>query len=184
VVGTQRQVLTGADGSYAIDGVPGGDVSVVVRTRGYDSLATIAATRPVRTIAGQAVRLDLRASNTRDLRREFCPAVGSAVTTRRRYGRGVVRLLLVDSTTSDPLRGVPVIVTWMGVDDGSNAAGRERFQQDVADSRNVVTFCDLPTDIDVRISLPGSDGTRTHVATTQLRNNGVFGRVVPGRFRR
>lgn len=180
-ISTNRQALTGEDGSYRLDSLPPGGLSVVVHTDGYDALATLAATRRVDLLPGSALRLDLRASNAAAMRGEFCP-----LTTRRtplRGGGGVMRLLMIDSATSAPLPGIGFVVTWPRTS-VTNSRVEEWRRSAVTDARGTATFCDLPLGVDLEVSLQGRRGERSHVMMAQLVRGRILGRVVSGRVMR
>ena len=183
-LGTSRQVVAGQDGSYRIDSLPPGSVSVVAHTDGYDSYAALAASRRITLRSGRVERLDLRAPDADGLRREFCP-VRSSFARSTRSARGVLRLLMVDSATTRPLPGVRFLVTWPAIAENPAAdSSQERNRQAVADSRGAATFCDLPAGIPLEVSVPGDGGLRAHVMMAELARGGVMGRVVMGRIAR
>lgn len=187
-IGTHRQTVTSADGSFRLDSLPPGGVSVVAHTDGYDSFAMLAATRRVDLQAGRAQRVELRAANAAALRREACPAVpmifeNQPVATRG-VVRGVLRVLMVDSATAVPMPGVRFIATWSALSESPfGSANDERLRRAVTDLRGAATFCDLPAGFPVEISLTGAGG-RMHVMMIELTRNGIVGRVVSGRLNR
>ena len=69
-IGTHRQVLTGDNGAFTLDSLPPGGLSVVAHTDGYDSFAVLAAARRIDLQAGRVQRVDLRAPDSRGIRRE------------------------------------------------------------------------------------------------------------------
>ena len=178
-IGTHRQVLTGADGSFRFDSLPPGGLSVVAHTDAYDAFAVLASARRVDLQAGRVQRIELRALNTGALRREVCPAVWGVAAGRPYEVRGVLRLLMVDSATAVPLPGVRFIASWPVVPE---SAAQTRTQA-VTDSRGAATFCDLPIGPSIQVSVL-SAGTPVEVMTTRIPRNGVVGRVIMGRVNR
>lgn len=179
-IGTHRQALTRADGAFSLDSLPAGPVSIAAHVDGYDAFATLAASRRLELPAARTTRLDLRAARGADLRREFCPASAA----RGRFWSGVVRLVMVDSASMSPLPGVRFLATWPAAAENPSAGSTERLQQAMTDVRGAATFCELPTDVDVEISLLGADRTRTFVLITRSTRDGVTGHVVAGRVNR
>ena len=193
-IGTHRQTLTNADGSFRLDSLPPGELSVVAHTDGYDSYALLAATRRVEIQAGRAHRVDLRAPNATALRREACPSVPMIFSDRttvplvvERPGpvRGVLRVLMVDSATAVPMPGMRFIATWPASSEELRSGDNtERARRATTDLRGAATFCDLPTGFPVEISLLGPANSRQHVMMIELTRNGIDGRVVSGRIQR
>jgi hypothetical protein len=180
-IGTNRQVVTGADGSFKLDSLPPGGVSVVAHAIGYDAMAVLAASRRLAIRPGRAERLDLRAPNAGTLRREFCPNVQVGFGPRRGV-RGVMRLLMVDSASAVPLQGIRFVVSWPLTTD-STVTRQEQYRQAATDSRGAATFCDLPIR-DLEVSVLGPTGGRTHVMMTRSDLTGVVAHVIFGRLNR
>jgi hypothetical protein len=180
-VGTHRQVLTGADGSFRVDSLPPGGMSIVAHTDGYDALAALAASRRVELQAGRSQRVDLRAPDAAALRREFCPPPTSGIG-QRRIVQGVLRVLMVDSATSVPLPGVRFLASWQIVRAPGDTV--ELTRQAVTDARGAATFCNLPIR-EMELSVLGQNGSRAHVMlVNELTREGVVSRVVFGRLAR
>jgi hypothetical protein len=183
-IGTHRQALTGSDGTYRLDSLPPGGLSLVAHTDEYDALAVLAASRRVTLQAGRTQRVDLRAPNAAALRRETCPPAPMGLGPGRPV-RGVLRLLMVDSATVVPLPGVRFIVSWPAIAENVKAdSAQELYRQAVTDSRGAATFCDLPTGFPLEVSLMGPSGYRAHVMMAEVTRNGILGRVVHGRINR
>lgn len=193
-IGTHRETVTRADGSYRLDSLPPGGISVVVHTNGYDSYAVLAASRRVDLQPGRMQRLDLRAPNSAAMRNEVCLDPNVRYVQRARV-RGALRLLMVDSATSVPMPGVRFLVTWPDRTDESlrnlpsrlrplAQPGREQVRQALTDSRGTATFCDLPYGFNLEVSLPGPSGERFHVMMVDLKSSGITGKVVYGRINR
>lgn len=184
-VGTHHQVMTAADGTWRLDSLPAGGVSVVVHTDGYDSFGVLAGSRRVELQAGRTQRADMRAPDTAALRAEVCPVAPRAFTSQRRVNRGMMRLLMVDSATAVPLPGVRFLAVWPALsEDPSADSTRERYRQAITDSRGAATFCDLPTGFPLDVLLVGAGGGRAHVMLATLEPGGVLNRVVTGRVTR
>jgi hypothetical protein len=184
VIGAQHQVVTGQDGSYRLDNVPPGTVSLVAHTVAYDALATLAGDRRINVIPGRSQRIDFRAPNAAALRREACPVAAPTAYSRPRRPRGILRVLMVDSATAIPLPGVRFVVSWPAILENAGAdSSVEANRQAVTDSRGAATFCDLPWGIPLDVSALGAGG-RTHVMMTEVTRNGIVGRVVSGRINR
>jgi len=184
-IGTHRQVLTGADGTYRLDSLPPGGLSVVVHTDGYDSFAMLAATRRVDLVPGRAQQLDMKAVDAGALRRDACVGNPDAPYIQRMSNVGALRLLMVDSATSVPMAGVRFLVSWparLDVPRGPNE--QTRFRQAVTDSRGAATFCDVPSRIPLDVSLVGQGASQIHVMVVRLDRNGLVGRVITGRVNR
>ncbi len=183
-IGTHHQVVTSSDGTYRFDNLPPGDVSLVAHTVPYDALAILAGERRLNLVPRRTHRVDFRAPNAAALRREVCPVAASTAYSRPRPVRGVLRLLMVDSATAVPLPGVRFVVAWPAISENPRADSTlEANRQAITDSRGAATFCDLPTDIPLEVSVLGS-GVRTQVMKTQASRNGIVGRVVSGRINR
>lgn len=184
-IGTHRQAVSGADGTFRLDSLPPGPVSLVAHADGYDALAMLAATRRVDLRPGRQHRVDLRAPNAAGLRRELCPVLPRTFTSRGRAVRGVMRLLMIDSATAVPMPGVRFIVAWPGNAENPAASdSAERYRLAVTDSRGAATFCDLPTGFPLEVAVLGGRGTRIHVMMARASRNGVVGSVVSGRLNR
>jgi hypothetical protein len=182
-IGTYRQALTAADGSFRFDSMPPGGVSIVAHTDGYDSFAVLAASRRVELQAGRVQRVDLRAPNASALRREMCPPAAMGFARPRLASGGVLRVLLVDSATTVPIPGVRFLATWM-IPSMAGDSTQEINRQAVTDARGAATFCDLPIR-QMELSVLGANGYRAHVMmVTDLTRDGVLGRVVYGRLTR
>lgn len=180
VVGTHRQAATSPAGAFRLDSLPAGAVSVTVHADGYDAMATLAASRRIELPAGRTTRMDLRAARGADLRREFCPAAAASGRLRG----AVVRLVMVDSASFTPMPGVRFLATWSAVQENASGAGSERHEQAMTDVRGAATFCDLPADLDVEMSVLRGDGSRHFVLITRPGRDGVTGHVVAGRVNR
>ena len=184
-IGTHRQVVTGADGSYRLDSLPPGALSLVAHSLGYDALAVLAATRRLDVRPGRVERVDFRAPNAAAVRREVCPVIPRTFTSQGRSVRGVLRLLMVDSATAMPLPGVRFLVSWPAIMENPSAdSTRELYRQAATDSRGAATFCDLPWGFPLEVSVLGPAGSRGHVMMTEVTRNGIVSRVVSGRINR
>jgi hypothetical protein len=183
-LGTHRQVVSGEDGSFALDSLPPVALSIVVHTVGYDSFGVLAATRRVDLERSRTQRVDLRAPNSSGIRREVCPAP-SAGYIRRENGRGALRVMMVDSATSVPIPGVRLLASWPAISENPSApADQERYRQALTDSRGVATFCDLPAGVAIELSLSSGLQDRSHVMMVQPEREGIIGRVVMVRVNR
>ena len=121
VIGMHHQVLTGQDGTYRLENVPPGTVSLVAHTVGYDALALLAGSRRITVLPGRNQRVDFRAPNASALRREACPVAAPTAYSRPRPPRGVLRMLMVDSATAVPLPGVRFVVSWPAILENASA---------------------------------------------------------------
>lgn len=183
-IGTHRQAISGSDGSYRLDSLPPGGLSIVAHSLGYDALALLAASQRLNVRPGRVERVDFRAPNAAALRLEACPLGPTTAYSRPRV-RGVLRLLMVDSATAMPLPGVRFIVTWPAISENPSAdKTRELYRQSVTDARGAATFCDLPWGFPLEVSVLGSTGSRGHVMMTEVTRNGIVSRVVSGRINR
>ncbi|HEX6316559.1 MAG TPA: carboxypeptidase-like regulatory domain-containing protein [Gemmatimonadaceae bacterium] len=184
-IGTQRQVRTGTDGSYLLDSLPSGGLSVVVHTDQHDAFGALADRRRVDLAPGQQLRLDFRVADGAALRREFCPPTTVTGYSRPRRVRSVLRLLMVDSATAMPLPGVRFLVSWpRSAEVAGVASDIELNRQALTDLRGAVTICDLPDGVSLDISVLGPGNARGHVMMLELPRNGFTGRVVMGRITR
>lgn len=183
-IGTHRQVVTGSDGSYRLDSLPPGALSLVGHALEYDALAILAASRRLDVRPGRVERVDFRAPTAAALRREVCP-LGPPTAYSRPRVRGVLRLLMVDSASVMPIPGVRFIVTWPAIMENPGAdSTRELYRQAVTDSRGAATFCDLPWGFPLEVSVLGPGGSRGHVMMTEVSRNGIVARIVSGRVNR
>jgi hypothetical protein len=183
-IGTHRQVVTGANGSFRLDSLASGGTSIVAHTDGYDSFAVLAASRRVELSPGREQRVDLRAPNAVAIRTEACPP-SRAPYLRSFVGRAALRLLMVDSASAVPMPGVRFLISWPAAAEVPDApADAERYRQAVTDARGAATFCDLPAGFPLEVSLLGNRTDRSHVMMVELARAGITGRVVIGRFNR
>jgi hypothetical protein len=183
-IGSYRQVVTAADGSYRLDSLPRGGVSIVAHTDGYDAFAMLAGARRVDLQAGRSTRVDIRAPSAFGLRSLACP-VPDVPYVQRPVGRGALRVLMIDSATATPMPGVQFVAVWPAAVENPNAAeGTERYRQAVTDTRGAATFCDLPPNIPLDLQLLGPGSRRTHVMMVELPRNGLVSRVIAGKINR
>jgi hypothetical protein len=183
-IGTHRQVLSGTDGSYRLDSLPPGPVSIVAHIDGYDALGLLAASRRVDVPSGREQRVDLRAPNSGTMRNEVCPQP-VARYMQRTVGRAALRLMFVDSATAVPIPGVQFVVSWPATAEAPDADPKiERYRQAVSDPRGVATFCDLPPGFLLEVSILGGGGRRTHVMTLTMARSGFAGQVITGKLNR
>ena len=184
-IGTNREVVTGPDGTFRLDSLPPGGLSVVAHALGYDALAVLAGSRRIVLRSGRVERVDFRAPNAMLLRRELCSSTTQAGFGPRRQVRGVLRLLMVDSATATPLSDVSFIASWKTVLENASAdSTRESYRVARTDPRGAATFCDLPTAFPLAVSVVGPGGTRGHVMMVDLTRTGVFAQVISGRISR
>jgi hypothetical protein len=183
-IGSHRQVVTEADGSFRLDSLPTGGLSIVVHTDGYDSFAMLAGARRVELQAGRTTRVDVRAPNAMGLRSLACP-VPDVPYVQRPVGRGALRILMIDSATATPMPGVAFAAVWpASVENPYAAEGTDRYRQAVTDNRGTATFCDLPPNIPLDLQLIGAGGRRSHVMMVELPRNGLRSRVITGKINR
>ena len=183
-IGTHRQVLTGNDGTFTLDSLPPGAMSIVAHTNGYDSFAVLAAARRLELQRGRHQGIVLRAPDSDDIRNEACPDPNLRYIQRGQGGRGALRLLMVDQTTSVPMPGIRFVVAWPEEAAAFGLRMPAGRVQAVTDSRGAATFCDLPHRIALEVSLVGPGGTTSHVMMVTVRTSGITGRVVMGRVNR
>ena len=197
-IGTHRQTLTQSDGTFRLDSLPPGGLSIVVHTDGYDSFAMLAASRRVELMAGRVQHLVMTTASAATLRGEACP--GPDASYIRRMGNlGTLRVLMVDSATSVPMPGVQFVISWPARSLVAPGAEYQRnVRQAVTDSRGAATFCNIPltlvpsrtpdyptlysSTVDVWIAGPG--GSQSFVMEVTLNRGGLVGRVVTGRINR
>ena len=183
-IGSHHQHVTAADGSYRLDSLPSGGISIVVHTDGYDAFALPAEARRVELPAGRVTRLDFRAPTSAGLRALACP-VPNVPYVVRPVGRGALRLLMIDSATATPMPGVQFVALWPATAENPAAAeGTERYRQVVTDNRGAATFCDLPPGVPLDLQLLGPGGRRSHVMMIQLPRNSLVARVITGKINR
>ena len=141
-IGSHRQTVTGPDGSYRIDSLPIGGMSIVAHSEGYDSFALLAGGNRVELQAARATRVDFRAPNAEGLRSLACP-VPNVRYVQRPVGRGTLRVLLVDSASVAPMSGVQFLASWPGSAENPYVAENiERTRTAITDNRGAATFCD------------------------------------------
>ena len=183
-IGSHQQAVTAGDGSFRLDSLPIGSISLVAHTDGYDSFAMLAGARRVNLQAGRSMRIDFRAPSASSLRTLACP-MPNVPYVRRPVGRGALRILMVDSATAAPMPGVRFVATWPATVENPYAAeGTERNRQAVTDNRGAATFCDLPPNIPLDLQLLGAGGRRSHVMMVELPRNGLVARIVTGKIHR
>lgn len=170
-IGVAGHVLSAADGSYTIDGLPAGPVSLVVRTDGYDSHALLAGQRRLGLRAGQVARVDLRAPNGRVMAEAVCTESSS------RRNMATLRLVVADSATLTPLPGAALVATWSAPLPGT-LRERDYSRQVMADNRGAATFCFLPSGVPITVSLVLDTRTLVPVMTELFDPNTVVARVV------
>jgi hypothetical protein len=181
-IGTPRQVVSDADGSYILDSLPPGSVAVTAHTDGYDAFGMLAASWRLDLAAGGEQRVDLRAPDALGLRNEACEVPVTRYQPRV-VGRGALRLLFVDSATAVPIPAVQFQVSWPAANELPGADG-ERYRTTLTDTRGAATFCNLPPDIPLEVSLVGNGGRRIHVMMITVPRAGIAGRVISGRLNR
>jgi hypothetical protein len=176
-LGTSRQAITAADGSYRLDGMPAGDVSLVVRWSEYDAMGVLAGSQRLRVRAGQSARVDFRAPDDGALIREFCADSRAART------RGVLRLLVTDSASARPVPGVTLHLTWQAAP-GRRGVVVDRAQTVSTDARGAASLCYLPAYVPINVMLSTPAGSQVPVLTVSLEPNRVVARVVTVRMGR
>lgn len=183
-IGSHQQAMTAGDGSFRLDSLPIGGISLVAHTDGYDSFAMLAGARRVELQASRTTRVDFRAPGSSDLRTIACP-VPNVPYVVRPVGRGALRIVMVDSATAAPMPGVQFVAVWAATAENPSAAeGTERYRQAVTDNRGAATFCDLPPGMPLDVQLLGPGGRRSHVMMVELPRNGLVARIVTGKIQR
>jgi len=103
----------------------------------------------------------------------------------RPVGRGVLRVLVVDSVTAEPLIGIRLIASWPGTSESPVAKpGSLRTREAVTDSRGAASFCDLAVGIPLELSMIGVDRLGQHLLMFEASRAGIVGKVIPANLKR
>ncbi|MBV6520167.1 MAG: hypothetical protein MNPFHGCM_00272 [Gemmatimonadaceae bacterium] len=138
--GTPYSGVTGASGTFALDSLPAGNFDVVVEHADYDAIGLKAASADAVLAEGETVRLNLRASNTREIVSRLCPTRPPA------RDRGTLHVSVRNAATEGPLAFADLAVTWLEVSgSGANLLSTTRQQDGTSDSRGGISFCGLPS---------------------------------------
>lgn len=177
-LGAHRETRTATDGTYRLDSLPVGSVSIVVRTTQLDSLGLLAAAHRVEPRAGGVSNVDVRTPDAKSLYAMVCPLTN--VPWRfRPVNRGILRLLVLDSLTAEPLTGVRLVVSWPATTENPRArAGTLRTREAVTDSRGAASFCDLPGNLRLELAMDKMDGMGAHLMMFEVNRNEIMGRVI------
>jgi Carboxypeptidase regulatory-like domain len=103
--GTDHQAVTDAEGGFVLPLVESGSYTVVLRDPILDSLGVEHLATTVEVLPGQVASLRLSFPSVAELSRQLC---GDAVLLDR---EAIIRILVVDSATAAPLRGLPIVVS-------------------------------------------------------------------------
>jgi hypothetical protein len=179
-VGTGVHVVTDAEGSYRLDGVPIGDIAVVVHDSGYGAHGFLVASRRLTLRQGSAGRIDVRAPAAREIIGEHCP---------RRLGQrssSALRMVLVDSATAAPIPNVRFRFAMQRTSMMSGRPGeREIVHERVTDSRGTTMLClGAAPAFPVDVSVVGADGTAVSVIQVPVAAGELAIRVVSVRVNR
>jgi hypothetical protein len=88
---------------------------------------------------------------------------------------------MVDSATSVPMAGVQFVATWPARSRIPDPNYQRSFRQALTDSRGAATFCDVPSNMPLDVSLVSPGGDRIFVTEVRLDRNGLVGKVVTGK---
>jgi hypothetical protein len=175
-LGQPGEARTGPDGAWRLNNLAPGEVSLVVRTPGYDGHGMLAGARRLTIRAGQVARVDFRAPNARAMIDELC------ADRRLSVSRATLRVLVVDSASGAPQPGLTLRASWNSPPfPGVPArAGEVRVR---TDSRGAATFCYLPANAEVELAITPESGGAVSLFTAHTERNRLEARVAAVRAR-
>jgi hypothetical protein len=136
VLGTPVEAVSGRDGRYALDGVPLGLQYVVAD---HDSLLSFGV-----RVGQTALLIDSGATRTVTFTAPGSRQIAQSLCAGRpnERARGTLRVVVLDSTSGQPVRG-PRVRLFVKGDEGARAAD---VSSAPTDSDGSVVFCDVVTD--------------------------------------
>lgn len=160
LVGTPYTREVEADGRFRFDSLPAGAYTVVGEHPDYERFGIPAADSPVETVEGATREVVLRAATTSGMMARLCEAVPAP-------GLSVVRVRVLHRDSGEPLRQAPILLQWSErvVTPASSGV------QQPTDGDGIVTFCDVPANVELRLRVVAPDSPPVAGATC---------RVVPG----
>jgi hypothetical protein len=176
IAGTQYAAISDAAGRFRLDSLPPGRFTVIAEQEGYSRLDMIAAGDPVTLSAGATVRVRLRALSAPALTERLCDEPA-------RPDRATLRLAMVDSATRAPFAGVLFLVNW-STDTTRAPPALTSLVRPIrrrTDGRGLATFCAVPANTPLEVSLVGAGRTAQHVMMITLEPGEITLRLVTGR---
>ena len=166
--GTPFSTKSRADGQFRLDSLPANRFTLVAEHPTYSEIGVLLHDEAVDLREGSITNSNIRAPNTRALFERLC------ADKPPKDDNGVVRVLVVDSTTARPIPNLRVWLRWAGRFRGT----MERPEQinpttvggteTMTDASGVVTYCDVPADVKLVFSAVQSNG-RPAADSTELR---------------
>lgn len=152
LTGTSRVVSPDESGRFRFDDVTPGAYTLAVSAPGYDTFGVAAAERAVGPGDGEALHLTLAALTSRALTMRLCG--GRAAP----WGRGTLHVTVRDATTGAPLPGVDATARWMSTVGRAGGDSVPAHTEGRTDARGTVTFCELPSDRALNVSVTHPQG--------------------------
>jgi hypothetical protein len=172
LAGEWQQKPVDAKGHFRFDGLSAGNYALLVNQPGYEALGLLAATAYVAVSEGGTTDVTVHALRTREIIPRLCNGLPTTPP------RATLRLLAQDSATSALVTGVPLMVSWTEKDDPRNEGGRERKLKANTDGNGATTFCGLPAETPIELSIARENEEPIAVAVFALKKNEVTARLV------
>lgn len=170
--GTSFTDTTDERGRFAFDSVPPGSYAVAVQHPEYSLYGITAAQAFVTLREAEREQIALRALRTHQIRDQLCDGKSHAPR------HATLRVIMVDSATTTPLRGLPLRLAWSDPLRSGALAWREQQLTGETDALGAVDFCDIPPAVPMELVLErGADGP-LRISVLQLRPNELSTRVV------
>lgn len=156
--GTPFGAQTGSSGEFRLDSLPAGRFTILAEHPSYTRAGSYVGEESVELREGTATPLAIRAGNTAALLERIC----EGKTPKK--DNGVLRVLVVDSVTSRPLPSLRVWLRWTGRYAGTMERPQMLMPTEVGgsetltDAGGTVTFCDVPSDMQLVFSAVLPDG--------------------------
>jgi hypothetical protein len=173
LAGTPYGATVDPRGRYRLDSLPPGAYSLIVEHDGYTLFGTVAAQAYVSLGEGASVEANMRAARSRQIIAGMCRG------RRPEARRATLRVIMLDSASTEPFPNVPFRVSW--AEAGSGVTWQEQRLTGTTDRTGAVNFCGLPARVplEVVIERPGTQPLR--VSVLQLAPNQMAAHVVYAR---
>jgi Carboxypeptidase regulatory-like domain len=143
LAGTTSETVTDANGQFALDFVPPGSYTVVLRHPGLDSLGLEHLAMAVEVGTGTTANLRLQFPSLGELSARLC---GGRVKLDR---EAIIRFIVIEESTGVPLRGAPVVVSRLKT--GAPADSAVTIYDGPLDAQGAYLACGTPAGELVRI---------------------------------
>ena len=172
--GTPFSVLSDSAGRFRLDSLPAGRFDLIAEHTSYAALGSLVAEEVVETEEGATRQVALRATRAAQIIERLCDG------KRPQRRRATLRITMVDSTSGAVLIGLPVWLTWPEYS-GRLPEGVLRGTEGMratTDSRGSITFCDLPANHPLEISVVRPNGQSVRVTALRLAENELGARTI------